>query len=191
MPKYILDKKTLKEFIDAETKYYSKGIKTFITQLFNLSASDTLRRHIILLRKSEYHKNTGHKIRGLIYYSKLRRLQNKYSMYIPLNVFDKGLKIMHLGPILINGAVVAGKNCTLHMNTAIVSSACKQPVIGDNVWLGYGSCIIGGVTIANHVAIGANALVNKNIEEENIVVAGVPAKKISEKGTKTWSNYGE
>lgn len=79
-----------------------------------------------MLRKAEYHKNTGHKIRGVYYLSRLRKLQNKYSMHIPLNVFDKGLKIMHLGPILVNGSVVAGKNCTLHMNTAIVSSEKKS-----------------------------------------------------------------
>ena len=107
-------------------------------------------------------------------------------MHIPLNVFDKGLKIMHLGPILVNGSVVAGKNCTLHMNTAIVSSGKKEPVLGDNVWLGYGACVLGGVTVPSYVAIGAGAVVNKSIEEENIVVAGVPAKKISDKGTLTW-----
>ena len=139
-----------------------------------------------MLRKAEYHKNTGHKLRGFYYLAKLRRLQNKYSMHIPLNVFDKGLTIMHLGPILVNGSVVAGKNCTLHMNTAIVSSAMKEPVLGDGVWLGYGACVLGGVRIADHVAIGANALVNKSVEEENRVVAGVPAKKISDNGTKNW-----
>ena len=75
---------------------------------------------------------------------------------------------------------------TNEKNTAIVSSGNKEPVIGDNVWLGYGACILGGVSISDYVAIGANALVNKSVEEENIVVAGVPAKKISENGTKEW-----
>ena len=107
-------------------------------------------------------------------------------MHIPLNVFDKGLRIMHLGPILVNEKAVVGKNCCLHMNTAIVSSENKEPVLGDNVWLGFGSCVLGGVTIANYVAIGAGAVVNKSVEEENIVVAGVPAKKISENGTFNW-----
>jgi len=186
MPKYITDKKTLKEFIEAETQGYPKGIKAYILSALGTSESAIIRKHMILLRKTEYYKNTGHKVLGAIYNIRLRRLQNKYSMYIPINVFDKGLKIKHLGPILINGSVVAGKNCTLHMNTAIASSANQTPILGDNVWLGYGACIIGGVKIANYVAIGANALVNKSVEEENIVVAGVPAKKVSENGTKNW-----
>lgn len=46
--------------------------------------------------------------------------------------------------------------------------------------------MLGGVTVPNYVAIGAGAVVNKSIEEENIVVAGVPAKKISENGTFNW-----
>jgi len=44
-----------------------------------------------------------------------------------------------------------------------------------------------GVYIANNVAIGANALVNKSVEEENIAIAGVPAKKISNNGRLEWN----
>jgi len=43
---------------------------------------------------------------------------------------------------------------------------------------------MGEITIANGVAIGANSVVNKSIHEQNITVAGVPAKKVSNKGSK-------
>lgn len=39
------------------------------------------------------------------------------------------------------------------------------------------SVFLGGVYIVNGVALGANAVVNKEIMEPNIAVAGVPAKK--------------
>ena len=40
--------------------------------------------------------------------------------------------------------------------------------------------------VAKGIAIGANAVVNKSIEEEYIAVAGVPAKKVSNNGSNKW-----
>lgn len=51
------------------------------------------------------------------------------------------------------------------------------PVIGDNVKIGTGAKIIGGVTVGNNVFIGANAVVVKDVPD-NCVVGGVPAKII-------------
>lgn len=42
------------------------------------------------------------------------------------------------------------------------------PIIGDNVFLGDGCKILGSITIAKNVAIGANAVVIKSITEEGI-----------------------
>ena len=41
----------------------------------------------------------------------------------------------------------------------------------------------GNISIANGTAIGANAVVNKSFSEENIAIAGVPAKKIADVDT--------
>ena len=59
--------------------------------------------------------------------------------------------------------------------------------IGDNVTIGCSSVILGGVHIANGIAIGANSTVNKSFFEENICIAGCPAKKISNNGSLTWN----
>lgn len=40
------------------------------------------------------------------------------------------------------------------------------------------------ISISSYTIIGTNAVVTKNIEKENVVVAGVPAHIISDKGTK-------
>jgi serine acetyltransferase len=50
--------------------------------------------------------------------------------------------------------------------------------IGDNVFIGSGTRILGNVNIGSNVIIGASALVNKDIPD-NSVVAGVPARVIS------------
>jgi acetyltransferase-like isoleucine patch superfamily enzyme len=47
--------------------------------------------------------------------------------------------------------------------------------VGSNVWMGYGSCVLRGVSIGNNSIVGTNAVVTKDIPE-NAVVGGVPAK---------------
>ena len=51
--------------------------------------------------------------------------------------------------------------------------------IGNNVWIGAGSCILPGVNIGNNSVIGAGSVVTREIPA-NEVWAGVPAKKIRE-----------
>lgn len=58
----------------------------------------------------------------------------------------------------------------------ILGSAGKV-VIKNNVFIGFNTTILKGVTIGNNVIIGANSLVNKDIPD-NVVVAGNPAKVI-------------
>ena len=50
-------------------------------------------------------------------------------------------------------------------------------VIGDDVWIGCGVRILGGVTIGSHVVIAAGAVVTRDCES-NGIYAGVPAKLV-------------
>src|SRR3954452_13324174 len=49
--------------------------------------------------------------------------------------------------------------------------------VGNNVWIGYGACILRGVTVGDNAIIGTNAVVTKDVPA-NAVVAGVPARVI-------------
>lgn len=62
----------------------------------------------------------------------------------------------------------------------------KRSEQGDdpNVMLGIGSVVMGKVTVADHVIVGANAVVTRSILEENVSVAGAPAKIVSKQGTR-------
>ncbi len=53
----------------------------------------------------------------------------------------------------------------------------KRTIIGNDVWIGYGAKIIGGVKIGDGACIGAGALVTKDVPPYAIV-GGVPAKII-------------
>ena len=50
-------------------------------------------------------------------------------------------------------------------------------IIHDNVYIGFRSIILRGVTIGENTIIGAGSLVNKSCEA-NSVYAGIPAKRI-------------
>jgi acetyltransferase-like isoleucine patch superfamily enzyme len=47
--------------------------------------------------------------------------------------------------------------------------------VGSNVWLGYGACILRGVSVGDNSIVGTSAVVTKNVPE-NAVVGGVPAR---------------
>lgn len=49
--------------------------------------------------------------------------------------------------------------------------------VGNNVWIGYGACILRGVTIGDNAVIGTNAVVTRDVPD-NAVVGGAPARTI-------------
>jgi acetyltransferase-like isoleucine patch superfamily enzyme len=49
--------------------------------------------------------------------------------------------------------------------------------VGNNVWIGYGACILRGVTVGDNAVIGTNAVVTHDVPA-NAVVGGVPARVI-------------
>lgn len=184
----ITSKKELADWLAYEHSRYGnvKGIKV----LLGLGEQAVLWKHQVLLRKAEYYTNTNNRVLALIYRVRLNKMQNKYAIHIPLNTCGRGLKLMHVGPVLMNTNTIVGKDCVFHMNVGIVAGGNNgfAPVLGDNIVVGYGSVVLGNTHIANGVTIGANAVVNKDVLEENIAVAGVPAKKISNNGRTTWAN---
>jgi acetyltransferase-like isoleucine patch superfamily enzyme len=65
----------------------------------------------------------------------------------------------------------------------------RDVVIGNNVWIGYGACILRGVTVGDNAIIGTSAVVTADVPA-NAVVAGVPARVIrmrEEPKTLRWS----
>jgi len=47
--------------------------------------------------------------------------------------------------------------------------------VGHNCWLGYGACILRGVTVGDNAIVGTSAVVTREVPE-NAVVAGIPAR---------------
>jgi acetyltransferase-like isoleucine patch superfamily enzyme len=53
----------------------------------------------------------------------------------------------------------------------------RDVVVGSNVWIGYGACILRGVSVGDNAVVGTNAVVTKDVPA-NAVVAGSPARVI-------------
>jgi acetyltransferase-like isoleucine patch superfamily enzyme len=61
--------------------------------------------------------------------------------------------------------------------------------VGNNVWIGYGACILRGVTVGDNAVIGTNAVVTRDVPA-NAVVAGVPARVIRMREAPTRMRFG-
>ena len=140
-------------------------------------------RFHVLLRKREYNLNCREgmlsKLIDNIYIFLLRRLTYCLGWDIPPNVFGKGLCIVHIGPVIVNEQCKIGNNCRIQAMVNIGANHECAPTIGDDVYIGPGAKIFGGITIGNSVKIGANAVVNKSFPD-NVVIVGVPAKIVKE-----------
>ena len=140
-----------------------------------------IRRYLKFLRAEE--KFTFTKPRKLLafwYKARKNRLGSRIGFIISAGCFDEGLTIWHYGSIIVHPDARIGKNCNIHGNCCIGNSQPfgPVPVIGDNVDLGQGTQVLGGIRIANDVRIGAGAVVLKDVLTPGVTVVGVPAKEI-------------
>jgi len=113
----------------------------------------------------------------------------------------------HEGQVSIGAKSVMGQECTISAYQHVsVGSECviadrvmlidfdhgmvevERPIrlqgiykrdvrVGNNVWIGYGACVLRGAVVGDNAVIGTNAVVTKDIPA-NAVVGGVPARLI-------------
>ncbi len=86
-----------------------------------------------------------------------------------------GLYISHYNAVVFPKK--AGKNLRIGPGCVIGRNSRGFPVIGDNVYIGANSSIIGDIQIGNNVIIGAGSVVTNNVPD-NVVYAGNPARCI-------------
>lgn len=171
----ISSREELKEYIaqDAIANWRNTSKKKFFGE------NETW-KFLVELRKKEYYLSLSKKRRVLMAIPILinKYLYRKYSdicvFTIPPNVSGKGLALPHRGNIVINTTAVIGENCRIHQGATIGSTNGSREAakIGNNVFIGSGAKLIGDITIADDVAIGANAVVVHSIYERGTTWGG-------------------
>lgn len=182
----IKTKQDLNEYIKADNNWYQiEGKKNQMLEYIKSSNGIAYKRFLTFLRKNEYHLNNSigsrfHTYLSWYYERKKNKLGRKLGIEIYPNCFEKGLTIWHCGGIVVHPSVRVGQNCVLHGGNCIGNKGTGDvfPQLGDNVDIGYGASIIGGITIANNTVIGANAVVVKSVVESGKTIVGIPAKEI-------------
>lgn len=181
----IASRENLKKFLRNEKNIYcGNSVSEYLEKLITSDISLKIYKFVKLLRKTEYHHNSRgirHKLLYVFYRKRKNKLGIKLGIEMWDNTFDEGLTIYHAGNIVINGTSKIGKNCKLHGSNCIGNDGktLDSPVIGDNVRLGVGVKVIGGITLADDIIIGAGAVVVHSFNERGITIAGVPAKKVN------------
>ena len=93
-----------------------------------------------------------------------------------------GFFIMHTGNIGFHPLTRIGANFTVAPGVSIAGRSWEQPIpaapkIGNNVFVGSGAKIVGGVSIGDDVLIGAGAVVLSDLPDGAVAV-GNPARVI-------------
>jgi serine O-acetyltransferase len=105
------------------------------------------------------------------------RLHRLICVFLGSDVFciiPEGILFPHPYGIVIHSETKLGKGCVVMqqvtMGTKSILNSIGAPTLGDNCSVGAGAKILGAVKIGNHVTIGANAVVTKNIPDGAVVV---------------------
>lgn len=179
----IQTKGDLKDFLESDSRNYQSQRLSFLKrwkrQLYSnpISEQKYIWRYIYALRHVEYYQNNSNnmlcKIMLLWWLRKLRKYSHVTSFQIPPHICGKGLTIWHWGPIIVNGSAKIGDNCTLYPGVLIGQKNSKEDaaIIGNNVFIGAGTKIIGHVKIGNNVTLGQNLIITKDIPDNTVIVA--------------------
>ncbi len=80
------------------------------------------------------------------------------------------------------GAVSIGKNAVIYQGVTLGAKdldftydVAHRPTLGDDVLVGSGAKVLGGIQLGNHVTVAANAVLLHSVGDD-VVVGGIPAK---------------
>jgi serine O-acetyltransferase len=186
-----MERYRLKEYLKADLYRYG-GLRTscyFLKAL--LPPMPSFRFTYFLRYASVYSK---YSIIGFLCRVLLQHYSYKYGYQIPPNTkIGKGLYIVHLGPVVINGKAEIGKNCTLsHIVNIGQTNRGKRagcPIIGNDVFIGTGAVIVGKIIIGDNVLIAPNSLVNFDVPSNSIVFGNPAVVEARSNATEGYVNF--
>jgi serine O-acetyltransferase len=115
---------------------------------------------------------------SLIYHVLFKWIQVVAGIELPCEAtIGPNFVIDHFGGIIISGYAKFGANCRIRNGVVVGLGRVGEPLapdIGDNVDIGAGAKLLGGIRIGDNVMVGANAVVVRDVPANHLAV-GVPA----------------
>lgn len=103
----------------------------------------------------------------------MHKMARKYGLEI-YNESDEGLYLGHAHNINVNPDAIIGKRCNIHKGVTIGQESRGKrkgaPTIGNNVWIGVNSTVVGKIKIGDDVMIAPNSYVNCDVPSHSIVI---------------------
>jgi serine O-acetyltransferase len=125
------------------------------------------------------HRNEGWSLKFLSKLIWVRLIKTTGCYLSPKAKVGNALFVPHATGVVIGDGVEIGDRVHIYQNVTLGSkNGTEYPIIGNDVKIFAGACVIGQIRIGNRVVIGANSVVTKDVLD-NCVVAGVPAKVIN------------
>lgn len=158
-----------------EWNLYFRDWKHYLISRITHEDNYLIWKYVTYLRREEA---AGNKLACFFWRRKKNDLGSRLGIVAYAGTCGKGLQIWHYGSVIISGDARVGENCIFHGQACIGNDGKndKAPVIGNNVDIGVGARIIGDITIADDVRIGANAVVTKSCLEKGATLVGCPAR---------------
>ena len=108
--------------------------------------------------------------------------RNFYSIELPYSAkVGRRVVIEHQGGIVVHGASEIGDDCILRQGVTLgnrhLSSPMDAPVLGNRVNVGAGAKILGAVRLGDGSAVGANAVVTRDVPA-GLTAVGIPARPL-------------
>jgi serine O-acetyltransferase len=94
--------------------------------------------------------------------------------------FGPGLVLVHPVGVVINSKVRGGNGVIIESSVVIGDEKGLSPQLGNDVFVGSGAKIIGGVVVGAGARVGANAVVVTDIPENSTAV-GIPARVVRQR----------
>jgi serine O-acetyltransferase len=106
--------------------------------------------------------------------------RNFYGIELPYSAqLGRRVVIEHQGAIVVHGNSVIGDDCILRQGVTLgnrnLDAPLEAPVLGDRVNVGAGAKILGAVRVGDDSAVGANAVVIRDVPA-GLTAVGIPAR---------------
>ena len=150
-----------------------------------------LRRFHRLFRREQTAKN---RLTKAWYHFRYKIIRERYliEIFAPTKI-GKGLYIGHPVGITINPKSVIGENVNLHKGVSIGQENLGErkgvPTIGNRVWIGINSTVVGNITIGDDVLIAPNTYVNCDVPSHSVVFGNPCIIKPKENATLGYINH--